>query len=130
MIIYKATSYARSHRHQIAAERGSSITNGASNKRKSEMTRSILIITFSYVLLTLPAAIVNGYFFVILNVMDYGPIIINIFGSINFSFPACNFFTLLYSNKIFAKELKSIIGELREQKTKRIKVNPKEQSRH
>lgn len=102
MIIYEATRYDRSQQQQQQMQKSNS------NKRKLEMSRSIVIITFSYILLTLPGAIINGYFYVTLTVYDYGQIIINFFGCISFTFPAFNFFTLFFTNKMFAKEFKSI----------------------
>jgi hypothetical protein len=79
------------------------------NKRKTEMTRSILILTFTYIIFSLPNSIVNGYFYLDIISRDIGRLVIILVANIQFTFPALNFITLLYSNKLFAKEFRKLI---------------------
>jgi hypothetical protein len=103
MIIYKANRFTR-----IQVQRNLS-EQPESNSRKSEMSRTILTITFLFVGFNMPGAIVNGFFYNQVVAFDFGPVIINILAIITFSFPALNFFILIYSNKLFVKEIKILI---------------------
>lgn len=107
MIIYEATRYVR-NRRKILSVMSSSMIHAPISKRRSEMTRTILTITFAYIMFTLPSSIVNGYFYVPLMNLEYGELVVNIVGCVNFTFPVLNFFALLYSNKMFAYEFKSL----------------------
>jgi hypothetical protein len=80
--------------------------------RKTQMNRTILIMTFLFVGLTLPQAIITGFFYTQIMLLDAGPVIINFLDNISFSFPALDFFTLIYTNKIFAKEVKSLVSKM------------------
>ena len=77
------------------------------------MTRMILIITSLFILLSLPGAIVSGYFYDDIIVLDYGTMIINLLNAIQFTYPASNFFILFFTNKLFAQEIKSAFSRIR-----------------
>lgn len=112
-IIFKATRFSRSQRQQNQQRRAlSSIVSCLNNKRKLQMTRMILFITFLYVIISLPGIIVTGWLFVPIMSLDSGVLIVNSLNSVLFSYPALNFFTLLAINKLFAKEARSTIFEL------------------
>ena len=96
LIIWKATRFER-------------VQNTRQMKRKREMTITILIITFLFVILSLPSNIVFGYFYSYLLVIDEGTMISDLVIGIHMSFPAFNFFILYFSNKRFSQEVKSII---------------------
>lgn len=101
IIIYTATRYERKHKNSIS----SSIEN-RSAKRKTQMTRMIILITFLYIMTSLPNTIVTGYLYNTVVRLDVGQLIINLINGIHFSYPAFNFFILFFSNKLFAEEVK------------------------
>lgn len=105
LIIYKATRFERV-RVEAAELRAA--------KRKAEMTRTILFMTFLYILVTLPSTIVTGYYFLTILLSDSGPLIITLIDALQFSYPALNFFILFFSNKLFAEEVKIFLGGIRE----------------
>lgn len=96
-IIYKATQF---ERHQQPT------TETRSAKRKTQMTRMIVFITFLYIITSLPNTIITGYFYNPVVRLDVGQLIINLINGIHFSYPAFNFFILFFSNKLFAEEVK------------------------
>lgn len=96
LIIWKATRFER-------------VQNTRQIKRKREMTVTILIITFLFVILSLPSNIMFGYFYSYLLVIDEGTMISDLVIGIHMSFPAFSFFILYFSNKRFSQEVKSII---------------------
>lgn len=107
-IIYEATKYSRRIRIQQASQKAGprlQITSNSLNK-KAEMSKTILLVTFIYILIASPSAIYSGYFYADLVNTDYGPMINNIFDAIIFSYPAFNFFILYFSNKKFHKEVR------------------------
>lgn len=105
MIIYKATQFSR-------AQKADAALNSSKNRRKAQMTRMILFITFLYITLSFPGVIVTGYFFGIIYSHEAGSMIINLLNAIQFSYPALNFFILLFSNKLFAEEVKRLFLRL------------------
>jgi predicted secreted protein len=105
LIILKATRFARTQQNEASATTSAVAKNG----RKTQMTRVVLATTFLLLIISLPGAIMEGYFFLNIFVMDVGPLIINLLDDLTFTFPAFNFFILFYSNKLFAAELKSIL---------------------
>lgn len=112
-IIYEATRYARSRRQTNVTTATVVISeSGTSRKKKAEMTRTILFITFLYIILAFPSAILTGYYYNALIVLDIGPMLITLVDNIQFSYPAFNFFILYFSNKVFAKEVKRLFWPL------------------
>lgn len=104
LIIYKATRFER-----VRVE-----TNELrSAKRKAEMTRTIVFITFLYIVVTLPSTIVTGYYFLVILLSENGILYITIIDAIQFSYPALNFLILYSSNKLFAEEVKAFFGKIR-----------------
>ena len=73
------------------------------------MTKTILIITFLFVLTSLPSNVAIGYFNDQLSVINEGQLLYNILIGIQMSYPAFNLFILYFSNKLFAQSVKSII---------------------
>lgn len=102
MIIYKATRFSRSQNTTIAHD----------ERRKIQMTRTILVITFLYIGMSLPGAIVTGYFYGTIYSLTYGSLIINFLNAIQFSYPAYHFLILFFSNKLFAQEVKSFLSKM------------------
>jgi hypothetical protein len=70
------------------------------------MTKTVVIITVSFIVLTLPSAIVSAYYNQISSLV-YGRLLIEVFNEISFSFHGLSFITLLYSNKQFFNQVKS-----------------------
>lgn len=105
LIILKATQFTRARR----------ATNPSLNgiTRRTQMTRMILFITFLYIMLTLPGAIISGYFFGAIYQLEYGKMAINLINDIQFTYPAFNFFILFFTNKLFAQEVKSLYSGIR-----------------
>ena len=117
-IIYKATQF---ERHQQPT------TETRSAKRKTQMTRMIIFITFLYIVTSLPSTIITGYLYDNVSSLDVGQMIINLIDGIQFSYPAFNLFILFFSNKLFAEELKRtfprFLGERNRVSTTRTKSN-------
>lgn len=81
------------------------------SKRKFMMTKTIIILTISFIVLTLPGAVISGYYFVALMKIEFGPLIINICDDISFSYHALSIITLYLSNKQFSSKLKFIVNK-------------------
>ena len=103
MIIWKATRFERVSTTQTAD------TNLAVIRRKREMTKTILIITFLFALTSLPSSVAIGYFNDQLSVFNEGQLLYNILIGIQMTYPAFNLFILYFSNKLFVQNVKSII---------------------
>lgn len=78
-------------------------------KKTSRITRMILFITFLYIALTLPGALLSGYFYSTIYAYPWAQLSVNIVNAVQFSYPALNFFILYASNKQFATETKKIL---------------------
>jgi hypothetical protein len=105
LIILKATQFTRARR----------ATNPSLNgvARRTQMTRMILLITFLFILLTLPSAIISGYFFGAIYQLEYGKMAINLINAIQFTYPVFNFFIMFFTNKLFEQEVKSLFSGIR-----------------
>lgn len=110
-IIYKATKFDRAHKSNQDAP--NVIIEAQGVRRKQEMTKTILIITFLYIVAAFPSNLVNGYFLLNVMNMDEGQLILNIVASVQFSYPAFNFFILYFSNKRFAHEIKELLSKFK-----------------
>ena len=77
--------------------------------RFERVSTTILIITFLFVLTSLPSNVAIGYFYDELVDISEGQLIHNIVVGIQMSYPAFNLFILYFSNKLFAQDVKSII---------------------
>lgn len=108
IIIYKATRFERVHNLDKGA------LESHSSKRKAEMTRTILFITFLYIIITLPDITITGYLLFRILELDYGSMLLTIISSIHFSYPALHFFILFFSNRLFAEEVKSFFLKKRQ----------------
>lgn len=106
LIIYKATSFDRSYGSQSHA-------SGSSRKRKAHLTRTILSMTFLFIVSSLPSTIVTGYFYTDIIQLEAGQMIINLVDGFQFSYPAFNILILFSTNKLFADEIKEWISTKR-----------------
>lgn len=105
LLIYKSTRFNGTIAHQTACKQ-------KSIKRKTEMTRTILLVTFIYAALVLPTSIVDEYFYSDIIDLDIGQMIICLICVIQFSYSSLNFFLLFFSNKLFAFEVKQLFSFL------------------
>lgn len=104
-IIFKATQYKRT---QKKIKPTLSLAETRSTRKKAEMTRSILIITFLYIFVTLPGTLVTGFFFNAMMSLEIGLLLLDLIDLLHFIYPALNFFILFFSNKLFCQEVKFI----------------------
>jgi len=105
LIIYQANKFTRA---QQAVAASTTLFDIGRQKRKTQMTRTILFITFFYVITSLPGIVQAGYFYNPLIALEAGQMITSLINSIQFSYPAFNFFLLFFSNKLFANEIKAL----------------------
>ena len=108
LIIHKATQYSRSQKPM-----GKTPSRIQSERKKAQMTRMILFITSLFISVSFPIQLYAAYFFVNVSQLYYGPMITNIMGTIQFAYPCFQFFILLFSNKLFFNEAKTIILSIR-----------------
>lgn len=108
LIIYKATQYSRSHK-SYGNGNTSTASHMRSNRKKTQMTKMILFVTFFYIALTLPEEIYSGYFFDSVSELSFGQMITNIIDAVQFAYPSFHIFILFFSNKQFAQEVKEMI---------------------
>lgn len=86
-------------------------TNSKAKSRKIQMTVTVLIMAISFILMTLPGAIVSGYFYLDLIVTNIGPLVIALCDNISFSYNGLSFFMLLLSNKQISNEFKLLLSD-------------------
>lgn len=111
VIIYKATRFERRNRVLVVnvSKTPTAILEARGAKRKQEMTKTILIITFLFVVVSFPSFLVNCFFLFQVLTLEYGQLIMNLVCAIQYSYPAFNFFILYFSNKRFSLEVKNTI---------------------
>lgn len=109
VIIYKATRFDRVQRLNAESITISRPTSASTKRRKMEMTRSILLITFLYIALVFPSTVIQTYFYTPILGLAYGRIIINLLYFFQFSYSGFNFIILFFTNKLFAQQVKVII---------------------
>ena len=107
MIIWKATRFQRSQ-FISRLSKSTSDSNKTGVKRKREMTRTILVISFVFVFISLPANVIVGYYLGFMMSEQEGQLVFNLVVGLQMSYPAFNFFILFFSNKLFSQEVKSI----------------------
>ncbi|CAF0800937.1 unnamed protein product [Brachionus calyciflorus] len=90
----------------ISKRRKIGLTNEAF-KKKFDMTKTILILTIQFIVLTLPSSIVSRFFYVIMIQSRIGKIVLFVCDNFSFSFNSFNIITLYLTNKKFKDELKS-----------------------
>lgn len=105
-----ANQFSRTQRASAAQSTLASIRQA---KRKAQMTKTILLITFIYIIATLPGILQTGYFYTIVIVYDWGPMFVSLINAIHFTYPAFNFFTLYFTNKLFADEIRKRLVNLK-----------------
>ena len=81
-------------------------------EKKAEMTRSILIITFLYIILSLPDTIISAFFSKTFEQIEIGYLMFDLVNILHSSYPAFNFFILFFSNKVFNQEVRVLLGHL------------------
>lgn len=67
-------------------------------------------------MISLPGAIISGYFFGAIYNLEHGKMAINLINAIEFSYPAFSFFVLYFTNKLFSKEVNLLLGRIKEPK--------------
>lgn len=81
-------------------------SNGESgSKKKFNMCRTIFILNISFILLTLPSAIISGYFYLSLSQSDVGYLALIFCNNLTFSFHSFNIITLFIFNRKFRSKL-------------------------
>ena len=68
----------------------------------------ILLITSLFIVMSLPGAILTGFFYDQVILMENGQVLVNLINGVQFSYPAFNFLILLFSNKLFAQEVRFV----------------------
>ena len=90
----------------------STIRNQSDNVRRSKkqnkITRTIVIITFLYIVFSLPTASIQGEVYALLDSTIIGRFFITLFNFLSFFYQASNFFLLFLTNKQFSKEVRNI----------------------
>ena len=109
MIIYKATQYSRAQK----AIGNTNATLMQSEKKKAQMTRMILFLTFFYIALTLPEQIFVAFIINNINISYISTMMFNITNFIQFFYPSFHIFILILSNKLFAQEVKETIFSIK-----------------
>lgn len=107
-IIYIATKFERTQKNVVSCLSTASHVESRSARKKAQMTRSILFITFLYIVVTIPSTLVSAFFFDSLQAIDIGFLVLDLVDMLHFSYPAFNFFILFFSNKLFAKEFRKV----------------------
>lgn len=105
LIIYKATQYSRSQK----AMGNTNSVNADSEKKKAQMTKMILFLTFFYITLLLPIQLYSAYLSAYVLQFPFGIMISNISIFAQYFYPSFHIFILYFSNKQFAKETKIIL---------------------
>ncbi|RNA27475.1 neuromedin-U receptor 2-like, partial [Brachionus plicatilis] len=82
------------------------------NKKKMNMTRTVLILNLSFVFLTLPSAIISGYFYLALSKSDIGYSALIFCDNLTFSFHSFNIITLFFFNSKFRSEFKFVFSKI------------------
>lgn len=88
-------------------------TSELSNRKKRQMTISVIILTMLFIIMTLPGAVVSGYFFQVLIKTPMGTIILYLLDNISFSYHGLGFLILYLSNKQISMQVKSLIYRIR-----------------
>ena len=83
------------------------------NKKQTKVNKIVILMTFSFILMTLPTAIASFYYNY-LKSFKLGSFLILLFNSITFSFHAFNFFIFVFENKTFKNKLKSVYRNSRQ----------------
>jgi hypothetical protein len=84
-----------------------SSANSSSSRKKVQMSVTVIVLAVSFIVLTLPGAVISGFFFGTFIVTNEGYFLILLLDSITFSYHAFSFFILYFSNKKFSEVLKS-----------------------
>lgn len=85
----------------------SSSTNVKKSKKNDRINRTVLLLTFLFIIMTLPLACAS-FFFTQLIISDFGLFAIVFFNCISFSYHGFNFIFMAFSNKIFREEYKKL----------------------
>lgn len=85
----------------------SNVTNEKKSRKNDRINRTVLLLTFLFILMTLPSASAS-FFFTTLVTSDFGLFLIVLFNCISFSYHGFNFIFMAFSNKIFFEEYKKL----------------------
>lgn len=110
-------------RAQRAAAAESTLVSLRRAKRKAQMTKTILLITFIYIFTSLPGILQTGYFYTTIIVLESGQMIVSLINAIQFSYPAFNFFILYFTNRLFANEVKRLLSRFKRNKVASLSMN-------
>jgi hypothetical protein len=81
-------------------------------RKQQKMCRTIIIISFLFMIFTLPTASIQGEVYVYLNSFDVGKLIILLCNSTAYTYQASTFLLLYLTNNIFSKEAALYFSEL------------------
>jgi hypothetical protein len=102
LIIYKATQFSRAQK----ALGNTNNTNQESERKKAQMTKTILFLTFFYIALSFPIQIYAGYIYVNVDQYSFGQMTSNIINFAQYFYPSFHIIILYFSNKRFSIEFK------------------------
>ena len=86
--------------------------NKASVKRKRRMTYMLILITFTFIILTLPSVLVHAFFRNTLKTKKYRRLVNLVVNNLLYTSHACNFFLYVFSAPNFRAELISIFNSI------------------
>jgi hypothetical protein len=75
--------------------------------RRSKARKTIMIVTITFILMTLPGAVCSFFYSELLD-LPFGSYIILFFDCVTFSYHSFHIFFLYFSNKLYKKELKNL----------------------
>lgn len=108
--IYKATRYRYKQNLSSSSEK---YCSAKGLKRKAQMTKVILVITFFYIVTSIVGLVVNFYLVDQIKSLDASQIILNLANGVLFTPMAFKYFILYFSSKMFAQEAKRIVIKAR-----------------
>jgi len=88
---------------------GSANQYNRNSSRRSKTNKTIIIVTITFILMTLPGAICSFYYSELLSIA-YGSLIIFFFDCVTFSYHSLNFLFLFFTNNIYKKEFKKFLN--------------------
>ena len=83
-------------------------TNTLVCARRSKTNKTIMIVTITFIILTLPGALCSYYFSDLIN-LQYGRVILTFFDCVTFSYHGLNSLILFMTNNIYRREIKKLL---------------------
>ena len=90
-------------------ERNSQTFNRIRKRKQKKLTYTIIILTWLFILATLPYYVGTAYLYIEMQSSLIGKCIQNFLSILSFSYHSLNFVIFFVSNKIFLKETKEIV---------------------